>query len=76
MHTVDDRIRVQCTRCNNSFREKLFNIRDGYQTQCPGCNRFITFDDVNQDVGIRRAMRDARRMRTGYVPPGEEPRWK
>ena len=64
-----DRIKVQCTRCRMPFREKVSNLREGYQRQCPNCNRMITFDNDSQDVGVRRAMTEARRIRNGYVPP-------
>jgi hypothetical protein len=66
---IDDRIKIICTRCKNPFREKLSGVRNGSQTQCPHCFRAIFFDSDSQDPGIVRAMRDARRMRTGYVPP-------
>ena len=66
---ADDKIKVHCTKCSNPFREKLSNLREGYQAQCPNCYRLITFDNASQDRGVQRAMRDARRMRNGYVAP-------
>ncbi len=62
-----DRIKVQCTKCRNSFRERVRNLRSGYQTQCPHCYRMITFDDGSDDLGVRRALTQARRIRSGFV---------
>jgi DNA-directed RNA polymerase subunit RPC12/RpoP len=69
---MDDRIKVLCSRCKTPFRERLSNVRNGSQTQCPRCFKAITFDSDSQDPGIMRAMRDARRLRTGYVPPSKD----
>ena len=66
---VDDRIKVHCSKCKVPFRQKLSNVREGFQTQCPNCDRLIIFDNTSQDSGVLRAMRDARRMRNGYVAP-------
>jgi hypothetical protein len=62
-----DRIKVSCTRCKNSFRERVGNLRSGYQVQCPHCYRMITFDESSDDLGVRRALTQARRIRTGFV---------
>jgi hypothetical protein len=62
-----DRVKVNCTKCKNSFRERVRNLRSGYQTQCPHCYRMITFDDSSDDIGVRRALTHARRIRTGFV---------
>lgn len=70
--TTDDRIKVSCTKCKNSFRERARNLRSGYQTQCPHCYRMITFDDGSDDIGVRRALTQARRVRTGFVPEAPE----
>jgi NAD-dependent SIR2 family protein deacetylase len=64
---TDDRVKVSCTKCKNSFRERVRNLRSGYQTQCPHCYRMITFDDGSDDIGVRRALTQARRIRTGFV---------
>jgi len=63
---TDDRIKVNCSKCRNSFRERARNLRSGYQTQCPHCYRMITFDDSSDDLGVRRALTQARRVRTGF----------
>jgi hypothetical protein len=61
-----DRIKVHCTKCKNSFRERVRNLRSGYQAQCPTCSRMITFDENTDDLGVRRALTQARRIRTGF----------
>jgi NAD-dependent SIR2 family protein deacetylase len=65
--TTVDRVKVSCTKCKNSFRERARNLRSGYQTQCPHCYRMITFDEGSDDLGVRRALNQARRIRTGFV---------
>jgi NAD-dependent SIR2 family protein deacetylase len=62
-----DRIKVNCTKCKNTFRERVRNLRSGYQVQCPHCYRMITFDESSDDTGVRRALTQARRIRTGFV---------
>jgi len=62
-----DRIKVHCTKCKNAFRERVRNLRSGYQVQCPHCYRMITFDEGSDDLGVRRALTQARRIRTGFV---------
>jgi len=68
---TDDRIKVNCTKCKNSFRERVRNLRSGYQTQCPHCSRMITFDEGSDDLGVGRALTQARRHRTRVL--GETP---
>ncbi len=65
--TSVDRVKVNCTKCKNSFRERVRNLRSGYQVQCPHCYRMITFDESSDDIGVRRALNQARRIRTGFV---------
>lgn len=62
-----DRVKVNCTKCKNSFRERVRNMRSGYQVQCPHCYRMITFDESSDDLSVRRALTQARRIRTGFV---------
>ena len=59
---MDEKIRVKCTHCSRIFRERARNIRDGFQTNCPCCNRLVTFDVVCEDLNIRRAFRAARQL--------------
>jgi hypothetical protein len=69
---MTDKVKVLCSRCKNPFREKVSNMREGYQTQCPNCYRLIIFDPTSQDPGVRRAMTEARRIRNGIILPKPE----
>jgi predicted nucleic acid-binding Zn-ribbon protein len=60
---VDDKIRIKCTKCSQIFRERAQRVRDGFQTNCPHCNRLITFDTTAEDRNIRKALTSAREMR-------------
>ena len=62
---IPDKVRVLCGRCRVPFREKIKNMREGFQTQCPHCNRLITFSSDSGDLGVQRAMTEARRIRNG-----------
>lgn len=62
---IPDKVRVLCSRCRVPFREKIKNMREGFQTQCPNCNRLITFSSDSADLGVQRAMTEARRIRNG-----------
>ncbi|WP_455406707.1 hypothetical protein [Rhodopseudomonas parapalustris] len=35
---MPDKVQVLCSRCRVPFREKIKNMREGFQTQCPKCN--------------------------------------
>ena len=61
---MDDKIKIKCTHCSRMFRERAQKIRDGFQTNCPCCNRAVTFDAASDDVNIQRAFRSARDVRT------------
>jgi hypothetical protein len=65
---MDDKIKVLCTRCRNAFRARAGSLVPGYQCQCPNCNRMITFDSSSDDIGVRRALTAARRLKTGFIP--------
>ena len=76
-YRMTEKIRVQCSRCKGGFREKVANIREGFQAQCPNCNRLITFSVDSGDVAIKRAITEARRIRNGFIfesKPEEESR--
>lgn len=62
---MPDKVRVLCSRCRVPFREKIKNMREGFQTQCPNCNQLITFSSDSADLGVQRAMTEARRIRNG-----------
>jgi hypothetical protein len=59
---MDNKIKIQCTRCRMPFRERVSQVKEGHQTQCPNCNRLITFSGDSADVAVRRAMTEARRI--------------
>lgn len=60
---MDGKIKILCSRCVLPFRAKAAEIKEGHQMQCPNCARIVTFGNETPDVGIRRAMTDARRLR-------------
>jgi transposase-like protein len=64
---MTEKIRVTCSRCKSGFREKVAKIREGFQAQCPNCNRLITFSAEADDAFIKKAMTEARRIRNGFV---------
>jgi hypothetical protein len=65
-----DKIRVMCSNCRVPFREKVKNVRDGVQVQCPNCCRLLTFSSDSADPGVQRAMTDARRIKNGLALSG------
>ncbi|ABD08437.1 hypothetical protein RPB_3743 [Rhodopseudomonas palustris HaA2] len=62
-----DKIRVLCTKCRVPFREKIRNVREGTQVQCPNCNRLITFSTDSADLGVQRAFTEVRRIKNGLM---------
>jgi hypothetical protein len=64
---IPDKIRVLCTRCRATFREKIRNVREGFQVQCPSCNTLITFSGDSADLGVQRAFTEARRIKNGMM---------
>jgi hypothetical protein len=45
------------------FRERAQRVRNGFQTNCPHCNRLITFDSTAEDRNIRKALSSAKELR-------------
>jgi hypothetical protein len=60
---MDDSVRVRCSRCNSTFRDRAGRIRSGYSRECPSCNVLLWFEDESSDVEIKRALKEARRIR-------------
>jgi DNA-directed RNA polymerase subunit RPC12/RpoP len=60
---LDEKIKIKCTKCSQIFRERAQKVRDGFQTNCPHCNRLITFDTMVDDRNIRKALVNARELR-------------
>jgi endogenous inhibitor of DNA gyrase (YacG/DUF329 family) len=60
---VDEKVKIKCPKCSQIFRERAARLRNGFQTNCPHCNRLITFDTSSEDRNIRRALMSARELR-------------
>ena len=60
---IEEKVRIKCTKCSQIFRERAQKIRNGFQTNCPHCNKMITFDTSSEDRNIRRALMSAREVR-------------
>jgi DNA-directed RNA polymerase subunit RPC12/RpoP len=60
---IDEKVRIKCTKCSQIFRERAQRVRDGFQTNCPHCNRLITFDMTADDRNIRKALMSAKELR-------------
>jgi predicted nucleic acid-binding Zn-ribbon protein len=56
-------VQIQCTRCKGMFRDRAGRLQDGYSRQCPGCEVVLFFAEDSQHPFIKRAMRDARKVR-------------
>ncbi|WXU25442.1 hypothetical protein WHZ77_16430 [Bradyrhizobium sp. A5] len=54
---------IQCRRCKGVFRDRAGRLQDGYSRQCPGCEVVLFFAEDSQHPFIKRAMRDARKVR-------------
>lgn len=60
---VDDKVKIKCTKCSQIFRERAQQVRPNFQTNCPHCNRLITFDPTAEDRNIRKALSGAKEIR-------------
>jgi len=45
------------------FRDRALRLQDGYSRQCPSCEVVLFFAEDSQHPFIKRAMRDARKLR-------------
>ena len=61
--TMDEKIKIRCSKCTAVFRERGGRVRNGYQMNCPHCNKLITFDSDSEDPNIRKALQRARQVR-------------
>jgi uncharacterized C2H2 Zn-finger protein len=59
----EEKVRIKCTKCSAVFRERGNRIRDGFQLNCPQCNKLITFDTSSEDVNVRKAFKAAKELR-------------
>jgi hypothetical protein len=64
---VDDKVKVRCPGCTRMFREKFSRVRDGFQVNCPNCNKLITLSKETEDPFLRRALKTARDMRAAEL---------
>jgi predicted nucleic acid-binding Zn-ribbon protein len=60
---IDEKVKIKCTKCSQIFRERAQKVRAGFQTNCPHCNRLITFDGSSEDRNIRKALMNAKQVR-------------
>lgn len=56
-------VQIQCTRCKSVFRDRAGRLQDGYSRQCPSCEVVLFFAEDSQHPFVKRAMREARRVR-------------
>jgi DNA-directed RNA polymerase subunit RPC12/RpoP len=61
---IDEKIKIKCSKCSMTFRERGQRIREGYQLQCTHCFKLLTFDSSSGDNNIRRALKSAKEVRT------------
>ena len=61
---TDDKVRIRCPKCTKVFRDKAYKVRDGYQVNCENCSRLLTLNRDSEDPFIRRALKEARDIRT------------
>ena len=60
---LDEKIKIKCTKCSQTFRERAQRVREGFQTNCHHCNRLITFDSTVEDRNVRKALSSAKELR-------------
>src|SRR6185437_2672906 len=60
---IDEKVKIKCSKCSQVFRERAQRVRNGFQTNCPHCNRLITFDSTAEDRNIRKALQSAKDLR-------------
>lgn len=60
---IDEKVKIKCSKCSMTFRERAQRIRNGFQMQCPNCFKLLTFDSSSEDNNIRRALKSANELR-------------
>jgi predicted nucleic acid-binding Zn-ribbon protein len=60
---IEEKVKIKCTKCSQVFRERAQRVREGFQTNCPHCNRLITFDMSGDDRNVRKALSSAKELR-------------
>jgi len=66
---METKVKVLCSRCKVPFRARVSQMKEGHQAQCPNCSRLITFSSDSADLGVRRAMTEARRIKYDMPTP-------
>jgi DNA-directed RNA polymerase subunit RPC12/RpoP len=61
---MDDSLAVTCTKCKSKFRDRARRVQNGYSRQCPYCEVLMFFEELSPDKNIRKALNDARRLRS------------
>ncbi len=67
---MSDKIKIICDRCKKPFRVRAVTIRPGHQTQCTHCLQIINLDSQASDLTVRRALANAREIRSGSKTEG------
>jgi predicted nucleic acid-binding Zn-ribbon protein len=70
---IEEKIRIKCTKCSSVFRERGSRIKNGFQANCPQCNRLITFDSSSEDVNVRKAFQAAKLLRIAMESEASRP---
>lgn len=60
---MDDKVKIRCPACKQVFQEKAGRVRDGFQVNCPNCNRLLTLSKETEDPFIRCALKTAKELR-------------
>lgn len=60
---MGDSIKLQCLKCNTTFRLRANRIRAGLEAACPNCQRVIVFESGSDDANVRKALSSARKLR-------------
>ena len=64
---MDDKVKIRCPACTRTFGEKISRVREGFQVNCPNCNKLLTLSKETEDPFLRRALRTAREMRAAEL---------
>jgi DNA-directed RNA polymerase subunit RPC12/RpoP len=59
----EEKVKIKCAKCTSVFRERGSRIRNGFQVNCPQCNRLIIFDTSSEDINVRKAFQAAKMLR-------------
>ena len=60
---MDDTIQIKCPRCKARFRERARRLTNGFNRQCPGCEKVLFFDEDSAISELKKPMIEAKRLR-------------